>query len=705
MHNPRASLHSQEAEVAAMYFPGDSEMNRAVRDKDWSRTPLGPISTWPVSIRTAVNLCLDSQFQIAVLCGPELVYIYNDATIPIFGAKHPNALGARTADVWPEAWPTIGPMLHDVLATGKATRHDDLLLVLRRHGFEEECYFTFSYSAIRSEKSGVDGVLVAVLETSDRVISNRRLCTVNELGKQVAVARGDESTFERLSSTLSRNPYDVPFAVLYLRDGDSTRLAFSTGLRGDEQLASRNLLRDVTDAADDHPITRAARTGVAELCDAGILLNGVEQCGVWPELPRQALVLPITQPGRNVPDCVLAVGINPRKTLDEDYRAFFGVVAGHVATAVANVAATKDASTLLTAVFDKAPGGIAITDLGGRFVRANAAYQSMVGYSEQELSGMTMESIALPEDFSLKKALLERLLEGQCKSFQLELRYIRRDGSTVWFQNFVSTIDDERGRPRYFVKIAQDISDRKRAEAEIISSQQELRILYERLQSVRQEERISIAREVHDQLGQILSAAKIDIKLLEDDLRPSNVPLSRRKIATELRSARRTLEQAIQQVGKIATDLRPPELEDQGLYTAISWHARDFERRTRIPCNVKLPREMREPTGLTAVTLFRILQESMTNILRHAHANHVWICLGRRGDAVLMRVLDDGIGISARQVRSSRSIGVTGMRERAAIANGRLGVRAIRDGGTLVSALIPLSRVCARAESHEGDWA
>jgi len=688
-----------------VFFPSDGVMARAVREKDWSQTLLGPVSTWPLSIRTAVNLCLDSQFQLAVLCGPELVYVYNDATIPIFGTKHPWALGQRTADVWPEAWPTIGPMLHDVLATGKATRHDDLLLVLQRHGFNEECYFTFSYSAIRSAENGNDGVLVAVLETSDRVISDRRLRTVSDIAMQVATARSEESIFERLASTLSRNPYDVPFAALYLRDGDSLWQAFCTGLDSGGALASRIPLHADAGIVNEHPVVRAACTGEQQLFDAGLVLNGVDQCGAWPELPRQALVLPFGLPGRSVPHGFLVVGVNPRRALDDEYRAFFGLLAGHVATAVMNIEAAQDTSKLLAAVFDGAPGGIAITDLSGRFVRANVAYQNMIGYTEQELLSMTMESLALPEDFPRKRAMLEQLLEGQCESFQLELRYVRRDGSEVWCQNFVSTIDDERGRPRYFVKIAQDISDRKRAETEITSSQQELRILYDRLQSVRQEERVSLAREVHDQLGQILSAAKIDIKLLEDDIRPGGVALSRRKIMAELRSARRTLEQAIQQVRQIATELRPPELEDQGLFTAIEWHARDFERRTRIPCKVELPPDMGEPTGLTAITLFRIFQESTTNILRHAQASHVWVCIARRGDGVLLRVRDDGVGIAARKVRSTRSIGLTGMRERAAIANGRLVVGAMRGGGTLVSVWIPLSRAGAGTTSNEGDRA
>lgn len=134
------------------------------------------------------------------------------------------------------------------------------------------------------------------------------------------------------------------------------------------------------------------------------------------------------------------------------------------------------------------------------------------------------------------------------------------------------------------------------------------------------------------------------------------------------RTVRQTIDKAIQQVRQIATELRASELEDQGLYATIKWHCRDFERRTSIPCKVTFAPDVREPAGLIAITLFRIFQESMTNILRHAKASHVVVNIVRRGDFVLLRVCDNGIGTSARHVRSPRSIGLTGMRERAVIA-------------------------------------
>ncbi len=123
-------------------------MGERMRTLDWSQTPLGPVDAWPQSLKTSVSICLNSSFALLVWWGEELVMLYNDAYCPIVGNKHPKALGQTGQECWPEIWHIIGPMLHGVLETGRATRSDDLFLPLKRHGYPEECYFTFSYSPI-----------------------------------------------------------------------------------------------------------------------------------------------------------------------------------------------------------------------------------------------------------------------------------------------------------------------------------------------------------------------------------------------------------------------------------------------------------------------------------------------------------------------------------------------------------------------------
>jgi signal transduction histidine kinase len=256
--------------------------------------------------------------------------------------------------------------------------------------------------------------------------------------------------------------------------------------------------------------------------------------------------------------------------------------------------------------------------------------------------------------------------------------------------SFASAIEGGLGRPRYLVHIAKDITQRRMLEAERRAAQDELKILYRRLETVREAERTSLAREVHDQLGQALSAAKIDLRLLEDAVNDPQQALAPAEMVRELRSASGTLDRALQIVRNIATELRAPELDGQGLYAALEWHARDFEQRTRIRIHLAMGYGLQQPARPAAEALLRIFQEALTNVLRHAHAGEVRATVERRGARLLLRVRDDGVGIERRLASLDGSLGITGMRERAALVHGGLLVGPLKGGGTLVSALVPL---------------
>lgn len=330
-------MNDERVRTATSHFAGEGEMVRAVNQKDWSATLLGPVPGWPASIRTAVSISLNSNFQISVLSGPDLVNIYNDATIPIFGAKHPWALGRRAAEVWPEAWPTIGPMLTSVLATGKATRHDDLLLELNRAGFTEECYFTSSYSPIRVDAGTTDGVFVTTAETTRRVLGERRQRTLSELATQVAQRRGDERTLDLVRETLAANVYDVPLSALYLAEPGAgfAHEAFCTGLQaGCAGIAKRIAWPE---RADAHPLSRLAHACEAQMYRACDLMSDRDICGIWPEPPREVIALPFMGAGQERARGFLLVAANPRAPLDADYRQFLEALGALVASAVAGV--------------------------------------------------------------------------------------------------------------------------------------------------------------------------------------------------------------------------------------------------------------------------------------------------------------------------------------------------------------------------------
>jgi NO-binding membrane sensor protein with MHYT domain/two-component sensor histidine kinase len=231
----------------------------------------------------------------------------------------------------------------------------------------------------------------------------------------------------------------------------------------------------------------------------------------------------------------------------------------------------------------------------------------------------------------------------------------------------------------------------KERTAELARSDQSLRALASRLHAVREEERILIARNVHDELGQALSAAKMDLSLLEREARSRPKEISPAHILGEIDSAKRTIDKAIDLVNSIATELRPAVLDEAGLTAAIDWQAQDFEKRTRIKCRIVSSGSISEPDRERAIALFRILQEALTNVARHAQAKLVEIELKEEAGDYVLQVRDDGIGVSDSQLNDWRSLGLIGMRERALMFGGQVPIERGPRGGTTVRVTIPRS--------------
>jgi PAS domain S-box-containing protein len=301
------------------------EMGARIRALDWSSTPLGPIGEWSSSLRAAVSLCLRSRFQLAIYWGPQLVLLYNDAERDVLGALHPHALGRSAAEILADIWDVVGPMLHGVLATGDATWSEDQPLRINRRGFLEECFFTFSYSPI-PDRGGIGGVLLVTVETTQRVLAERRLRTLRELAAETAMARTAEEACRRAAGVLAGNPSDLPFCLLYLAEGDGTpRLCASTGVACApepdlwplREASSTQQSRRVEDVASRLPGARAA-------------------------LPRAALVLPIGQAGKEAAAGYLVAGLSDFLALDEAYQGFVDLVAGQIATALTGARALEE---------------------------------------------------------------------------------------------------------------------------------------------------------------------------------------------------------------------------------------------------------------------------------------------------------------------------------------------------------------------------
>lgn len=298
--------HASAANAEGWLADG-GEMGELIRSLDWSKSAIGPLDSWPQSLRTAVSICLNSRFPILIWWGPELVKIYNDAYRQVLGSKHPRSMGARGRDVWPEIWDIIGPMLEGVLRDGVATWSDDQLLMLERNGYPEECYFTFSYSPIRDESGGIGGVFCAVTETTGRVLSERRLRALRELAACTNEARTVRAACDGIAAALGAAPADIPVALLYLldRDGATASLACTAGVAPGSAaspctiaLATGSEPGGIARAEDVWPLARVAESGeviaVSDLIERfGPLGNAPE-----PDAPHTAVVAPVPAAGQ-----------------------------------------------------------------------------------------------------------------------------------------------------------------------------------------------------------------------------------------------------------------------------------------------------------------------------------------------------------------------------------------------------------------------
>jgi signal transduction histidine kinase len=291
-------------------------MGQLIRETDWSATPLGPITDWPQSLRTAVGICTESRFPMAIWWGPEAIQLYNDGYVPVLGAKHPQSLGQSGMECWAEIWDVVGPLYAEVMEHGRSTWADDLLLLMDRYGYVEETYFTFSYSPIRDESGGVGGQLITCAETTERVVGERRMRTLRDLGSRTSEARTAAGACEVAAAILAENPDDVPSAALYLLEAGSA------------------------------PAVRAAAAGVPDAFPGSVAVSVAEAEPVM--LPtaapgRETVILPLSGAAHPAPFGFLVATASPRRRLDDSYRAFFELVAGQVATAILNAQAYEDA--------------------------------------------------------------------------------------------------------------------------------------------------------------------------------------------------------------------------------------------------------------------------------------------------------------------------------------------------------------------------
>ncbi|MBO1752178.1 SpoIIE family protein phosphatase [Actinotalea sp. BY-33] len=284
---------------------GDTPTGALARSIDWAATPIGHPDTWPTSLRVAVEICFSTRFPVLVTWGTDLIKIYNDAYREILGRdKHPQAMGARVRDIWPEIWPTLEPSFQHVFDTGRPTWHENQLLLMERNGYVEEAYFTYSYSPLWDDDGAVRGVLDIATETTEYVLERRRMRLLADLSETLQHHAGDLAGIGRATADVLRvGRADVAAMDLYLTTGPGqTYLLASTRPADDVAAASMALVRDV--AASGRP-AEVDHTVVVPLITVGEQTAGV-----------------------------LVLEASARRVFDAGYRAFFDLLASTVGTAL-----------------------------------------------------------------------------------------------------------------------------------------------------------------------------------------------------------------------------------------------------------------------------------------------------------------------------------------------------------------------------------
>jgi signal transduction histidine kinase/CheY-like chemotaxis protein len=306
---------------------------------DWAKTPIGAIESWSPALRMMVRMLLANRFPLLLWWGPQYISIYNDAYRPILGTKHPRALGQPLSECWKEIWPILQPLVDTPFKGGPATWNDDIELEINRYGFAEETHFTVAYSPVPDETAptGIGGVLATVHEITEKVIGERRVTLLRDLGSPSIHAKTAEQACRIAATALSLHSKDVPFASLYLIDGkgNEAKLAGVTGAEAGTPVTPPA----ISLGASQQPWPISELLEHQDLVIVPDLSSRFAElpAGPWSDPPNTAVIIPIRS---NKPDELagfIIAGVSSRLQLDYLYRSFFELMAAQIATSIANV--------------------------------------------------------------------------------------------------------------------------------------------------------------------------------------------------------------------------------------------------------------------------------------------------------------------------------------------------------------------------------
>lgn len=342
-------------------------------------------------------------------------------------------------------------------------------------------------------------------------------------------------------------------------------------------------------------------------------------------------------------------------------------------------------------VIEFAPDAYILLDQEGGIVQVNTRCEHLFGYHRDELIGQSVIAL-VPQRLHKNFMAFRRdyLQEPRGLPTPTSSPCVRKDGSEFFAEINLSPLNTRTGT--LLMAVVRDVTFRRNSEIELKASRQRLRELMAQNEAIREGERKHVAREIHDELGQVLTALRMDVSLLDMRFGAQNPALAEK--TADMKSL---IDRAIQGVRNVAVHLRPTSL-NMGLLPAIEWLGSEFTARTGVPCAVDVHHAEVEPDEARAVVVFRLVQESLTNIGRYARATQVNITLARHGDALWLEVRDDGQGFDVAAATQRRSFGLLGMRERALALGGSVNISSAPGEGTVIGLTIPFEIQTKKAD-------
>lgn len=323
------------------FLSGGGEMGERIRNFDWNRTPLGDPKHWQNSLKTCVRIMLTSPQPMFVWWGKELINIYNDAYRFVLGEKHPHALGAPGNIVWKEIWNEVGARADIVFNKNEGTFDDALLLIMSRHGYDEETYFKFSYNPIPGDNGGTEGLFCVCTEETERIINERSLKTLQQMDT-LAQKKTEQEVYNQGAKALEINDKDFPFALIYCVDDNGTKatLVASAGIEKEHPEIQQEIdlqnpgirSKNITTAIRENRIVESVNNGRWKTLPKG----------VWDIMPHGFVHVPIKAANKKFPLAILTIGLNPYRKFDTVYQNFLQLVADRISLGVNNVIAYEE---------------------------------------------------------------------------------------------------------------------------------------------------------------------------------------------------------------------------------------------------------------------------------------------------------------------------------------------------------------------------